>query len=210
MSLINGPTKIDPKTDSGFSLANKIPNSMALAALRAIEKATGIRMDPAPAYLFYVDISGIIVALFTECSGIGGERSVEVVQEGGVNDHTHVLPGQMKYNNITLKRGLSTSQELWGWFDKGKYDFKVKRVHMSIYQGGPGMNLAAAVGISGSGYGVVKQWDIENAYPVSWKLSDLNVNNTDSVAIESLEIAHSGISLSKIFGTPMSAVGSLT
>ena len=210
MSLINGPKKVNAKPPAGMNLQNMVPNSMALAGIRAMEKLTGVRMDPAPAYLFYVDISGIVVALFTECSGIGGERSVEVVQEGGVNDHVHTLPGQMKYTNIQLKRGISTSQELWKWFEKGKYDFDVKRVHMSIYQGGPGMNLAALAGAGGGGYGVVKQWNVENAYPVSWKLSDLNVNNTDSVAIESLEIAHDGIALSKIFGTPMSTVGSLT
>lgn len=210
MSLINGPKKVKAKAPPGMNLQNMVPNSMALAGIRAMEKLTGVRMDPAPAYLFYVDISGIIVALFTECSGIGGERSVEIVQEGGVNDHVHTLPGQMKYTNIHLKRGISTSQELWKWFEKGKYDFDVKRVHMSIYQGGPGMNLAALAGMGGGGYGVVKQWNIDNAYPVSWKLSDLNVNNTDSVAIESLEIAHDGITLSKVFGTPMSTVGSLT
>lgn len=209
MSLINGPKKVEPKANSPFNPTSLVPNSLALAALRTLEKMTGVRMDPAPAYLFYVDISGVIVALFTECSGIGGERSIEMVQEGGVNDHMIPLPGQMKYSNIQLKRGISTSQELWNWFDKGKYEFNVKKVHMSIYQGGPGMNLLALAGLSSAGYGVVKQWDIENAFPVSWKLSDLNVNNIDSVAIESLEIAHSGISLSKIFGTPMSAVGTL-
>jgi phage tail-like protein len=209
MSLINGPKKINDKKAPDKDLLSKIPNSMALAGIRALEKMTGIRMDPAPAYLFYVDISGIIVALFTECSGIGGERSYEVIQEGGLNDHAHVLPGQIKYNNITLKRGMSTSQELWKWFQKGQYEFDVKRVNMSIYQGGPGMNLAGALGLGGSGYGVVKQWNIESAYPVSWRLSDLNVNNMESVAIESMEIAHAGISLSKVFGTPMSAVGML-
>ena len=55
----------------------------------------------------------------------------------------------------------------------------------------------------GSGYGVAKRWNIEKAFPVSWKISDLDVNNTSSVVIETLEIAYEGIELSRLAGIPM-------
>lgn len=223
MSLLNGPKTI--KTEAAAAkkkLTDLIPASMGIKAIRMLEKQLGMRFEAAPAYLFYVEISGLMVALFTECSGLGARRSVESVREGGLNDKTHQLAGPIEYDHIILKRGLTPSRVLWDWFEQGKYDFKVKRLNMSITQGAPGMNLvgmaAAKAGeatgssfigsiASGSGYGVIKTWNLERAFPLSWKLSDLSVANTTAVSVESLELVHEGITLSPVFGTPMSAVG---
>jgi phage tail-like protein len=205
MSLINGPKEIKPKI---VKKKLSLPSAVGLAAVQKFESMTGVRFDPAPSYLFYVEISGIIVGMFTECNGIGASRSVEKFSEGGLNDHTHVLPGAVEYSNITLKRGLSVSRELWNWFHTGVYDFQVKRLNVSIIQGAPGHNLLTA--ITSAGFGVVKRWNIDKAYPVSWKLSDLEVKSTDSVAIETLELAHAGISLGLIVGTPLTPAGAIS
>ncbi len=210
MSLINGPTSIKKEEESALKkLKDMIPASLGLKAIRQLEKLLGMRFEAAPAYLFYVEISGLMVALFTECSGLGTHRSVETVREGGLNDKVHQLAGPIEYDHIILKRGLTASRSLWDWFEQGQYDFKVKRLNMSITQGAPGMNLVGMVAtfIGGSGYGVVKTWNLERAFPLSWKLSELSVANTSAVAVESLEIVHEGISLSPVFGTPMSAIG---
>lgn len=198
MSLINGPQKIKPKIPKKKI---SLPSSAGLAALETFQTTTGIRFDPAPAYLFYVEISGIVVGMFTECSGISATRTIEKFSEGGRNDHTHMLPGTIEYGNITLKRGISISRVLWNWFHEGVYDFQVKRLHISIIQAAPGHNLFSA--LMDAGHGVVKRWNINDAFPASYKLSDLNVKTTDSVAIETMEIAHSGISLGLMVGTPM-------
>jgi phage tail-like protein len=205
MSLINGPEKPTPVMPTpDKSLSAQIPRPLALRAIREMEKMTGVSLDPAPTYLFSVEVAGLIVALFTRCSGIGASRSVETVQEGGLNDTFHQLPGPITYNNLVLSRGLSVSRVLWDWFLAGMYDFKVKRINISVVQGAAGMNLAGMVSsLFGSGYGVVKRWNIEKAFPVSWRISDLNVDDTSSVVIETLEIAHEGISLSMIAGTPL-------
>jgi phage tail-like protein len=204
MSLINGPKEIKPKV-AKKSLS--LPSAVGMMAVQKFESLTGVRFDPAPAYLFYVEISGIIVGMFTECSGIGATRSIEKFSEGGLNDHTHSLPGPVEYGNITLKRGISVSRELWNWFHTGVYDFQVKRLNISIIQGAPGHNLLTA--LTSAGYGVVKRWNVDKAFPASWRLSDLNVKTTDSVAIETLEIAHAGVSLGLVVGTPMTAAGAL-
>ena len=212
MSLINGATKIDKK-DTTIDLKAKALTGAATAAgkfgLSAFESQTGIRFDPSPSYLFYVEITGVIVGLFTGCSGLGVTRQVENIREGGVNDRGYSLPGKVSYSNITLKRGLSVSRELWNWFRNGLYDFQVKKLNMSIVQGAAGQDLIAAVTSSGN-YGLTKRWNIENAYPVSWKLSDLSTSEINTVAIETLEIAHDGLSLSSMVGTPMSITGALT
>jgi phage tail-like protein len=206
MSLINGPKKIvvKPPTPNSSSVASMV----GAGGVAMFQNLTGIRFDPAPAYLFFVEISGLVVALFTECSGIGAVRAVEKISEGGLNDHVHVLPGKVEHQNITLKRGLSISRELWNWFGTGIYDFKVKKLNISITQGAPGHSALSP--LTDSGYGIVKRWNIEKAFPVSWKLSDLNTSSQETVAIESVELAHSGISLDLIAGTPLSPAGAIT
>lgn len=182
--------------------------SMGMMAWRELLSALGLRFDPAPAYVFYVELSGVLAAMFTECSGLAVRREVEEVIEGGVNDRVHKLPGRITYENIVLKRGLGLSRALWDWFMKGRYDFQVKRINFSIIQGAPGYNLMSKIGI-GSGYGKVKHWDVENAYPVRWELSTLSTADTSAVVIETLEVAHHGISLSYNVATPLSVVQSI-
>ena len=199
--------------------AGSVTSGAMAYGMRTLEKASGLRFDPAPTYLFYVELAGVIVALFTECGGLSVKRDTEKVEEGGVNDYVHRLPGRITQSNITLKRGLSVSRALWDWFQQGRYDFDVKRINFSIIQGAPGHNLATAIagalgmGMDNSafaglskGFGKVKHWDIENAYPVKWEISDLKTSSSDSVVIETLEIVHHGISLSYEIGTPMSLV----
>jgi phage tail-like protein len=150
-----------------------------------------------PSFLFYVKLGNLEVAMFTECSGIGAKRGFDPLREGGVNDHAHILPGPMEYSNVTLKRGLSLSSALWDWFQAGKFDYNVQRHDVTIYQYSPEL-IAANAGPAGSSQqaGALKTWSLANAFPVSWKLSDMNTGNSGLV-IESLEIAHEGLSLSK-------------
>jgi phage tail-like protein len=202
MSLIDGPSsppKPEPPKPSALDLAK---GALGTAAVRQAEKLIGIRFDPAPAYLFYVTISGLVVGLFTSCDGLKVTREVEEIKEGGLNDHTHTLPGRISAGRITLKRGVTVSRELWSWFEEGLYDVKVKRTSMSIVQGGPGMSALGAVGMAGPG--VIKYWNLEGAYPVSYSISGLNVDSTTQVAFESVEIACKTIALSGIVGTPLS------
>lgn len=210
MSLIDGPKKI--KKPNNLPEKNNLQEvakaAAGMAGVRALENLTGIRFDPSPTYLFYVEISGLIVALFTEVSGIGVTRKVDTVQEGGLNDVVHSLPGTVEYNRIILKRGMSVSRELWNWFHAGLYDFQVKRLNLSIIQGASGQSVMSVIPGSG-GYGVVKRWNVIKAYPVSWKLSDLSVNDINSVAVESIEIAYEGISIDPKFGLPMSTISAL-
>lgn len=201
MSLIHGPTKAPTPKPPKPDTISQVKGMVGPSLIRQAEKLIGVRFDPAPAYLFYVSISGLLVALFTGCEGVRVTRAVEEVREGGLNDYAHSLPGHVTAGRISLKRGLSISRELWDWFTEGLYDFKVKRVSMSIVQGAPGMSAMGVIGKEGAG--VVKMWNIEGAFPVSWSLSNLDVNNTNQVAIETVEIAFKSISLSRVVGIPM-------
>ncbi len=141
--------------------------------------------DPMLSFKFHIEIDQIIEGFFTECSGLSAEREVESYKEGGVNQFEHKLPGRIKYGNVTLKRGMTTSNKLWAWFNENAASetnfFKVKRLSVSITQ----MDLTGDP---------VRQWSLEQAYPVKWKGPDLKSDNSQ-VAIETIEIAHHGIKL---------------
>lgn len=137
--------------------------------------------SPAPAFKFWIEIESIVVAEFKECSGLRLERDVEKIEEGGVNDRLHILPGRNKYSNITLKYGIAHSTELWDWYQAGLYDGNVKRVNFSIL----------LRNVEGD---VVRRWNVTEAFPTKWEGPQLSTENS-RVAIETLEIAHHGLTL---------------
>lgn len=137
--------------------------------------------DPIPVFKFWIEIQGIVEAEFKECSGLRLERKVEPVEQGGVNDHNYLLPGRNTYGNIVLKYGVTKSNEVWNWYQAGLYDGKVTRKDFSIL----------LRGVDGT---VVKTWNVVQGFPVKWEGPTLNTADSQ-VAIETLEIAHHGLTL---------------
>lgn len=185
--------------------------TVANMAVKEVEGMIGWRFDPAPSYLFFVELSGIIVGYFTEFSGIEMTRDTEEVRQGGINTHVTYLPGPLTQSKLTLSRGMSVNRQLWDWFMNGQHDLHVKRINMSIVQAAPSHNLVAMTGLAdifpkGAGYGKVRHWDVVDAYPVSYKISDLKTSDVESAVIETLEIAHHGITLTYEVFTPISTV----
>jgi phage tail-like protein len=88
---------------------------------------TGKRDDPYGAFNFLVEIDGITVAGFSECSGLTTETDPVEYRNGNEDITVRKLPGLVKYSNITLKRGFTKAKELWQWRKKvldGKTDRK--------------------------------------------------------------------------------------
>jgi phage tail-like protein len=72
---------------------------------------------PLVGFHFAVDISGVIKGYFTECSGLGSENEViehKVVTEKGT-EVVMKIPGRLKWENITLKRGITSVMDIWAW-----------------------------------------------------------------------------------------------
>jgi phage tail-like protein len=136
--------------------------------------------DVHPARRFYVQIEGYTQAVFTEVSGLQVEMQVFEYQEGGNNGFIHRLPGPVKVSNITLKRGLTTSNEFFKWCMKVASD-QVERKHLSILL------------FDTHGDEVIR-WNFHNAYPVKWIGPQFNSTST-ATAIETLELAHEGLEL---------------
>ncbi len=131
------------------------------------------RIDPLAGFRFGVEIEGVIVGWFTECSNLSLEREITPQPEGGVNYFVHQLPGRLKAANVTLKRGLA-GNELWDWLQQGQYNGQVKPRHVSIILFKADQTEA-------------QRWELTNTYPVKWSSSNFNSGSRE-IPIESLEL----------------------
>src|SRR5436190_22978449 len=84
--------------------------------------APGIR--PFTAFNFSVEIhvpfmgSGALCsAAFSECDGLDMSMDVKTIREGGNNTQQIRMVGAVTYGQVTLKRGMTDSFDLWDWFD---------------------------------------------------------------------------------------------
>jgi phage tail-like protein len=134
--------------------------------------------DPYLNFRFKVEIDNLLVAGFSDVSGLQRETETEDYHEGGVNDYMHKLPKMTKQSNITLKRGFTDSDVLWKWHQEvigGEFDRKICRIILQDLEGNEKWH-----------------WSLEEAFPVKWIGPDFKTDS-GAVAIETLELAHKGI-----------------
>ena len=149
-----------------------------MASMRAVTKGSP-QPDPVAELRFKVELSGITIGRFRECTGISVEVETKEYMEGGSNEFVHKLPTRVKYPNVVLKRGVTHEEALLKWF----FDSRAtpQRKDMTITLLGPGTKL-------------VRTWAFLNAYPVKWTGPNLNASS-NQVAVETLEIVHNGLRL---------------
>lgn len=133
-----------------------------------------------PTSRFYIEIDGINKAVFTEAEGLQIEVDVTEYEEGGNNGFVHRLPGRVRVSNLTLKRGLVQSNQLYKWQTEIAQG-KVTRRNVSVVMYDP------------AGTEVIR-WNLIKAYPVRWIGPSFRVNE-QVAAIETLELAHAGLEL---------------
>ncbi len=137
------------------------------------------RRDPFKNFSFLVEIDGVAAAAFTSVSGLAAEAEVIEYRELG-GSRSIKLPGRIRYPNVTLRRGLTTSPDLWNWWQTVR-DGTIQRRAVLI------------VLLDDSGQPVLR-WSLQEAWPVKWELSELDASKNE-VAIETLELAHEGLEL---------------
>ena len=137
-------------------------------------------VDSYPNCRFYVEIDGMAQAVFTEVSGLQLEMEVMEYQEGGVNDFAHRLPGRTKSGNLTLKRGMTNSNEFFTWYaELAQGKITPKNISVVVYDV-EGNELA--------------RWNLIKAYPVKWIGPQFNAHDA-AAAVETLELAHERLEL---------------
>ncbi|MFZ5475681.1 MAG: phage tail protein [Myxococcota bacterium] len=135
--------------------------------------------DPEGNFIFTLEISGIEVAQFKECSGLKSTTDVFELQEGGVNHTVHKLPGQTRWDNIVLRAGVTSDTSLMAWRDEILQDDFGNRRNGSIVMKTLQMEE-------------VRRYNFVNAWPVAWEGPSFDAGGAD-LAVEMLEIAHHGV-----------------
>jgi phage tail-like protein len=141
---------------------------------------TGSRNDPYAGFNFLVEIEGVTVAGFSECSGLSADQAVIEYREGLEDTTVRKLPGLKTFTNILLKRGYTQSRELWDW-RKRVMDGRTQRQAGSVVL----LNEARQEAL---------RWNFREGWPKKWDGPTFNAKGND-VAIEALEIAHEGLRL---------------
>ena len=56
-------------------------------------------------------------AAFSECDGLEMNLAPKTIREGGNNNQPIHLLGPVSYGQLTLKRGMSETFDMWDWFE---------------------------------------------------------------------------------------------
>jgi phage tail-like protein len=150
------------------------------------------RDDPYPGYSFEVTVLGVAddpqarVAAFSEVANLGATVATIKYRFGSDPKHMRMIGGLTEYENIQLKRGVTGHIEFWNWVIEG-VNGNVRRSDGSIILLDEARNE-------------VMRWNFTRAWPTKYTGPGLNAANNE-IAIETLELAHEGLTVDGQAGT---------
>ena len=150
--------------------------------------------DPYASFRFALVLGNVQAAGFTECTGLSAETKLLEYNEGGRNEATLKFPETTNYGNVTLKRGVTASNELLAWqreVVEGSFGVNPRSQDFTQpFFEERGSNIA--IELRDEKGEPVKRWTLVRALPVKWMGPDLKAGASE-VAVETLELAHEGI-----------------
>jgi len=117
--------------------------------------------------------------VFQSVAGLGAELELFPYPEGGANDFVHQLPVRHSWTPITLTRGVVRDLGLYRWYEAGLNSSLGARRDGAVI-------LMTPLGVP------AVAWMFRGGLASRWTGPDLNAME-DSIAIETLEIAHEGL-----------------
>lgn len=136
---------------------------------------------PLPKFHFRVEWGGTRIG-FSEVSGLNIETKIIEYRDGISPEYSKIkMPGMMEYPNITLKRGtFAGDNEFYNWLNTVSLN-TIERRDLTI-------------SLLNESHDPVVVWKVRNAFPVKVQSTDLKADGNE-VAIETLELAHEGLSI---------------
>lgn len=136
---------------------------------------------PMPKFHFKVTWDKDVMS-FQEVSGLDAEAEPISYRHGDSKDFSPIkMPGLKKFGNVTMKKGVfKGDNKFWDWFKQNKMN-TIKRVPVTI-------SLLDEEGKD------TMIWTLTNAWPTKITGTDMK-SDDNSVAIESIEIAHEGLTI---------------
>lgn len=144
---------------------------------------------PFTAFNFAVEIKvdGVAMqicdAAFSECDGLEMTMDVKSIREGGNNGKQIRLTGPLNYGQVTMKRGMTPTFDLWDWFN--------------LMVTNPALRSDAEVVIfAPDGQTERARFLLSRCVPVKLKSPPLNAKD-GAVAIEELQLSYESLTLKK-------------
>ncbi|MCP4540910.1 MAG: phage tail protein [Chloroflexi bacterium] len=144
---------------------------------------TGRTADPLLGFNYALEIGDKIAGYFTEASGIGSEN--EIIEERTVdsqgNEIVRKTPGQIKWQDVTLKRGITEDLAIWVWrqeIEQGKVEEARQNCSIIMFD---------------RNYEEIARWSLLNAWPSKITGPSLKSDKGNEVGVEELTITHEGI-----------------
>lgn len=140
---------------------------------------------PIPRFHFQVDWGGAKIS-FTEVTGLVMEREKIEYRHSDSKDFNKIaMPGMVKNNNITLKRGKF----------EGDFDFNtwLEDVANERVNG----RRDVIIRLLNEKHVPVAAWSAARCFPLKITAPDLK-SDANEIAVESIEIAHEGLKLMKV------------
>ena len=125
-------------------------------------------------FRFRVEIDGIAQASFSEVAL--PETMIEIIDyREGADITTRKLPGMRKFSNLTLRRGVTASNELFDWYK-------------SVAEGNTQRRMVVVL-LLDEQQNPVKRWIMRNVWPARYAVSPLVAPDGCVVVTETLECA---------------------
>lgn len=118
---------------------------------------------------------------FSECTGLEATMEPKEIKAGGLNWGPAQRAGPVTFATVVLKRGMTSTRDLWQWFQLvggGAYAYR----------------LSAEIQMRDTRDRTVLTWVLRRALPVKLKAAELNARGTE-VGVEELHLAHEGLHL---------------
>ena len=123
---------------------------------------------------------------FSDVSGIGTEITIAEYRNGNAaENHVEMIPGISKTMQLTLKRGVVNSTDLWRWIDDTR-------------RTGPSARREVVITLLDEARAAVQKWTLQNVVPTKYTGPTLAAKGGGDVAMEELVLSVENINFDQV------------
>jgi phage tail-like protein len=149
------------------------------------------RTHPYPAFNFLVNLNGPVgpeepLGGFSDVSGLGTEITIAEYRNGNEKENrVRKVPGVYKASDVTLKRGVVDSSDLWNWIQ----DARTK---------GPEAQREVIITLRDEAGNDIQAWKLRGVVPMKYTAPTFAAKGGGDLALEELTLSAETIEFEKL------------
>ena len=149
------------------------------------------RITPFPAFNFLVNLNGprdagTPLGGFSDVSGLMTEMTVAEYRNGNdPENHVQKIPGVHKVSDVTLKRGIVKSEDLWQWIE-------------DVRRNGVAAKRDVVITLRDEAGSPVEAWRLNRVFPLKYTGPTLAAKGGGDVAMEELVLSAEGLEFTQL------------